>query len=41
MKMLDGLFLKSGNISKDGKEPSALDMLKIQKHILETQIIVQ
>jgi len=36
-----GLFLKSGNIGKDGKNPSAVDLLRIQRHILRLGIIVQ
>ena len=40
-KLLTGLFLKSGNISKNGNPPSSLDVLKIQKHILETKFIEQ
>ena len=35
MKTITGVFLKAGNISKNGKLPSSLDVLKIQKHILE------
>ena len=40
-KDIQGLFLKAGNISKNGLGPSALDVLKIQKHILESKIIEQ
>ena len=40
-RMLEGLFLKSGNISKNGNLPTSLDILKIQKHILEVQEIEQ
>ncbi len=36
-----GVFLKSGNIRKDGKNPSSLDCLLIQRHILELQMIKQ
>lgn len=35
IRQLSGLFLKAGNISKNGELPNALDVLKIQKHILE------
>jgi len=37
----NGIFLKAGNISKDGKNPSAVDSLKIQRHILKLQSILQ
>lgn len=40
-KLITGVFLKSGNISKNGQLPNSLDVLKIQKHILETKLIVQ
>lgn len=40
-KPLIGVFLKSGNISKNGELPNSLDVLKIQRHILETKLIVQ
>lgn len=40
-KLLTGIFLKAGNISKNGNPPSSLDVLKIQKHILEIKIIEQ
>ncbi|MCL2341839.1 MAG: hypothetical protein FWC53_02015 [Firmicutes bacterium] len=36
-----GLFLKSGNIMKNGKTPSSVDSLKIQRHILKLETIVQ
>ena len=35
LKTMTGVFLKAGNINKNGSLPSALDVLKIQKHILE------
>lgn len=35
------VFLKAGNIRKDGKNPSSLDSLLIQRHILELQMIEQ
>ena len=41
MKDLDELYLKAGNISKNGNLPSSLDVLKIQKHILEIKNIEQ
>lgn len=41
LKTMSGVFLKAGNISKNGKLPSALDVLKIQKHILEIKLIEQ
>lgn len=36
-----GVFLKAGNIRKDGKNPSSLDCLLIQRHILEIEMIEQ
>lgn len=41
IRQLDGLFLKAGNISKNGEVPSSLDVLKVQKHILEIKFIEQ
>lgn len=41
IKEITGIFLKSGNTSKNGELPSALDVLKIQKHILEIRFIEQ
>ena len=41
MRDLDELYLKAGNISKNGNLPSSLDVLKIQKHILEVKLIEQ
>lgn len=41
IEKLTGVFLKAGNISKDGKNPSSLDSLLIQRHILELQMIQQ
>ena len=38
---LKGLFLKAGNIAKNGNPPSALDVLKVQRHILEISNIPQ
>ena len=40
-KFLEGVYLKTGNISKNGNSPSALDVLKLQKHILEVKYIEQ
>lgn len=40
-KLMTGVFLKAGNISRNGELPSSLDVLKIQKHILETKFIEQ
>lgn len=41
IEKLQGVFLKAGNINKNGKNPSSLDSLLIQRHILGLQIIVQ
>lgn len=41
IEKFSGVFLKAGNIRKDGKNPSSLDSLLIQRHILELQIIEQ
>lgn len=41
IEKLSGIFLKAGNIRKDGKNPSSLDCLLIQRHILEIQMIEQ
>lgn len=41
IRQLDGLFLKAGNISKNGELPNSLDVLKVQKHILEIKFIEQ
>lgn len=40
-KLLEGIYLKAGNLSKNGNPPSALDGLKLQKHILEIKMIEQ
>ena len=40
-RTLEGIYLKAGNISKNGESPSSLDVLKLQKHILETKFIEQ
>lgn len=39
IRQLEGVFLKAGNISKNGELPNSLDVLKIQKHILEIKFI--
>lgn len=41
LEKFSGVFLKAGNISKNGKNPSSLDALLIQRHILELAIIEQ
>ena len=41
IKKMDGVFLKAGNINKNGKVPSSLDLLIIQRHILEIKLIEQ
>ena len=41
LKIMTGVFLKAGNISKNGKLPSSLDVLKLQRHILEIKYIEQ
>lgn len=41
IQKLKGVFLKAGNIRKNGKNPSSIDSLLIQKHILEIEIIKQ
>ena len=41
IEKLKGVFLKAGNINKDGKNPSSLDSLLIQRHILELKMIEQ
>ena len=41
IKKFDGLFLKAGNINKNGKNPSSVDLLLIQRHILNLKIIEQ
>lgn len=40
-QVMTGIYLKAGNISKNGELPSSLDVLKIQRHILETKFIEQ
>ena len=41
IQKFSGIFLKAGNISKNGKNPSSIDSLLIQRHILELQKIEQ
>ena len=41
IEKLNGVFLKAGNIDKNGKNPSSLDSLLIQRHILELEKIKQ
>ena len=41
IQKLNGVFLKAGNIRKNGKNPSSIDSLLIQKHILEIELIKQ
>lgn len=41
IEKLKGVFLKAGNINKNGKNPSSLDLLLIQRHILGLKIIEQ
>ncbi len=38
---LNGVYLKAGNINKNGKNPSSLDLLIIQRHILDIELIEQ
>ena len=41
IEKMTGVFLKAGNIHKNGKNPSSLDCLLIQRHILELTTIEQ
>lgn len=41
IEKLNGIFLRAGNINKNGKNPSSIDSLLIQRHILDLQIIKQ
>ena len=41
VEIFSGVFLKAGNIKKDGKSPSSVDLLLIQRHILQLQTIQQ
>ena len=38
---MDAIFCKASNIRKDGRKPTALDLLFIQRHILEMERIQQ
>ena len=38
---LRGIYKKASNINKNGKEPTSIDLLLIQRHILELQFIKQ
>ena len=41
IEKFSGVFLKAGNIRKNGRNPSSVDLLLIQRHILGLQNIVQ
>ena len=41
IEKFDGIFLKAGNINKNGKKPTSVDLLLIQRHILGLKIIEQ
>lgn len=41
IEKLSGAFLQAGNVRKNGKEPSSVDSLKIQRHILGLELISQ
>lgn len=41
IQLLQGVFYKAGNISKNNKNPSSYDSLLIQRHILSLKIIKQ
>ena len=41
IKKLNGIFLKAGNVRRDGKNPSSSDSLLIRRHILELEFIKQ
>lgn len=41
LQKVEGIFLKSGNVLKNGKNPSTVDMLKIQRHILKLETLNQ
>ena len=38
---LDDIYLKAGNINKNGKKPTSVDLLLIQRHILGLKYIEQ
>ena len=41
IQLLEGAFLKAGNVRKTSSNPSAVDCLLIQRHILEIQALEQ
>ena len=41
IETMSGVFIRAGNIRKNGKNPSSIDCLLIQRHILELQMIEQ
>ena len=41
LEKISGIYLKSGNIYKNGKNPSSVDLLLIQRHILGIKQIEQ
>lgn len=41
IEKFEGIYLKAGNVRKDGKKPTSVDLLLIQRHILGLQIIEQ
>ena len=41
IEKFNGIFLRAGNINKNGKNPSSIDSLLIQRHILDLQKIEQ
>lgn len=41
IEKIEGIYLKAGNVRKDGKKPTSVDLLLIQRHILDLQIIDQ
>ncbi len=41
IKKLNGIFLKAGNVRRDGKNPSSSDSFLIRRHILELEFIKQ
>ena len=38
---IEGVYMKAGNVRKDGKKPTSVDLLLIQRHILGLQTINQ
>ena len=41
LQKLEGVFVKAGNVRKNGKNPSSVDCLLIQRHILGLQGLEQ